>query len=130
MKDFKSGNFEYKNKVSYHMCPVIEGTDETFVGQVGLYPYNDCVYSREHDPGDPEKRGLMIKLPHYTFVEGRFIHELKSVDLHCLSILLSAHFGKEIDRERIERIESELLEIRELEIILEEEMPGYRENDK
>ena len=130
MKGFRSENFEYKNKVRYHVRPVIDGTGETFVKQVGLYPSNDYVYSRGHDPGHPEKRKLAIGLPYYSFVEGRFIHELNGADLHVLSVFLSAHFGEKVNSERIDSIKLELLEIRDLEMRLEKEMPGYRENDK
>lgn len=126
MKEFRSENFNYRDKVDYHMMPVIEGR-VTIVGYVGLYHDHDVLYFKDHG-GNSDAIILPNRIPTKMgdILDMDFVHEMNDMNLHALACILSANLGKEGYNERIGKIKSELLEIQELETRLGNELPGYR----
>jgi len=132
---FKTENFEYKNKVRYHVLPVIEGNRKCFISLVGLYPEGDCIYPQEPLRGTPAVN-LQYNQQLFPRLDIKYIHELDGADdgnLEMLAINVSARSrrvpGDDLV-ERLEKIKKELLEIWEIEMKLEKKNPSYRVNDK
>ena len=123
---FRTDNFEYRGNVGYHVRPVIEG-EGTNVNYVGLYRDHDAIYFEDSD-GDKRTISLPRSIPTRSgpLLDVNFVLQMNDKNFIALASLISSARGTENYHERIEVIERELLEIKELEIRLEQELPGYR----